>query len=51
MTDFYEDDGLDLLDELNSLYEEELAQELSALSSHRQELSSLLAARLLGQEE
>ena len=32
-------------------YEEELAQELSALSSHRQELSSLLAARLLGQEE
>ena len=27
MTDFYEDDGLDLLDELNSLYEEELAQE------------------------
>ena len=27
MTDFYNDDGLDLLDELNSLYEEELAQE------------------------
>ena len=33
MTDFYNDDGLDLLDELNSLYEEELAQEQPAKSA------------------
>lgn len=32
-------------------YEEKYEQELSAISSHRQELSSLLASRLLGQEE